>query len=98
MRFLILGIALAILALVASAAPDPAPDDAPDPSDAVVRVSRGGQVHISAPGVRIDIDAEKKQGVVDIETRDARVYADDTGKVDIRAAGVRIRVDPVRGP
>ena len=98
MRFLILGIALAILALVASAAPDPAPDDAPDPSDAVVRVSRGGRVQISAPGVRIDVDAEKKQGVVDIETRDVRVYADDTGKVDIRAAGVRIRVDPVRGP
>ncbi len=98
MRFLILGIALAIFALVASAAPDPAPDDAPGPSDAVVRVSRGGQVHISAPGVRIDVDAEKQEGVVDIETNDARVYADHTGKVDIRAAGVRIRVDPVRGP
>ncbi len=98
MRFLILGIALAVLALAASAAPDPAPDDAPDPKDAVVRVSRGVQVHISAPGVRIEIDAEERQGVVDIETRDARIYADDTGKVDIRAPGVRIRVDPVRSP
>ncbi len=98
MRFLILGIALAMLALAASGAPDPAPDDAPDPNDAVVRVSRAGQVHISAPGVRIDIDAEKRQGVVDIETRDARIYADDTGKVDIRAAGIHIRVEPARGP
>ena len=98
MRFLILGIALAMLALAAGAAPDPAPDDAPDPNDAVVRVSSGGQVHISAPGVRIEIDAEKRQGVVDIETPDARIYADDTGKVDIRAAGVRIRVEPARGP
>ncbi len=98
MRFLTLGIALAVFASVASAAPDPAPDDTPDPSDAVVRVSRGGRVQVDAPGVRIDVDAEKKQGVVDIETRDVRVYADDTGKVDIRAAGVRIHVDPVRSP
>ena len=64
----------------------------------MIRISRGGQVHVTAPGVRIDIDAEKKRAVVDIETRDARVYADDTGKVDIRAAGVRIQVDPAAGP
>ena len=98
MRFLTLGVALAIFAAVADAAPDPAPDDAPDPNDAVVRVSRGGQVHISAPGVRIEVDASTQQGVVDIETPDARIYADDTGKVEIRAAGVRIRVEPARGP
>ncbi len=98
MRFLSLGIALVFFSLVASAAPDPPPDDTADPNDAVVRVSRGGQVHISAPGVRIDLDSEKKEGVVDIETRDARVYADHTGKVDIRAAGLRIQVDPARSP
>ena len=93
-----LGIAFVSLALVASAAPDPPPDPAADPNDAVIRVSRGGRVHIRAPGVRIDVDAEKQEGIVDIETNDARVYADHTGKVDIRAAGVRIRVDSVRGP
>ncbi len=89
-----LGIAFVCLALVASAAPDPAAD----PNDAVIRISRGGRVHFSAPGVRIDVDAEKQEGVVDIETNDARIYADHNGKVDIRAAGVRIRVDSVRGP
>ena len=96
MRFLTpsLGIAFVSLALVASAAPDPVAD----PNDAVIRISRGGRVQISAPGVRIDVDAEKQEGVVDIETNDARIYADHTGKVDIRAAGVRIRVDSVRGP
>ena len=98
MRFLVLGSVFLLLTSVSSAAPDPAPADTTDPNDAVIRISRGGQVHVSAPGVRIDIDAEKKRGVVDIETRDARIYADDTGKVDIRAAGVRIRIDPVGGP
>ncbi len=98
MRFLAFGTALVFFALAAGAAPDPAPDDPADPNDAVVRVSRGVQVHISAPGVRIDVDSEKKAAVVDIETPDARVYADHTGKVDIRAAGLRIQVDPVRSP
>ena len=98
MRFLVLGSAFVLLALVASAAPDPVPANPPDPNDAVIRISPGGQVHVTAPGVLIDVDPEKKQGVVDIETRDARVYADDTGKVDIQAAGVRIQVDPVAGP